>query len=220
VNDYCGADGSFPGSIAEYTEAIIETARKFEAYSCGDLDAAAAEKLAQEKAAADKLAKEKLAADKLASEKLAQENANKIKQDKIAAEKVAKEKAAEEKVINSKNKNDNESANKLTKEKEAADKIASEKIAAEKAADEKNGLTQIKTGAEAEKINTGESKRIVLQSLGSTNKYKELIKRGDELFKMKRYVEAKPVFEDALKLKESDPYATNKLIEIDKLIKK
>jgi hypothetical protein len=48
VNDYCGADGSFPGSIAEYTEAIIETARKFEAYSCGDLDAAAAEKLAAE----------------------------------------------------------------------------------------------------------------------------------------------------------------------------
>jgi hypothetical protein len=48
VNDYCSADGSFPGTIAEYTEVIIETARKFEAYSCGDLDAAAAEKMAAE----------------------------------------------------------------------------------------------------------------------------------------------------------------------------
>jgi hypothetical protein len=37
---------------------------------------------------------------------------------------------------------------------------------------------------------------------------------------MKRYAEAKPVFEDALKLKENDPYATNKLSEIEKLIKK
>jgi hypothetical protein len=48
VSDFCGADGNFPGTIAEYTEVIIETARKFEAYSCGDLDAMAAEKLAAE----------------------------------------------------------------------------------------------------------------------------------------------------------------------------
>jgi hypothetical protein len=37
---------------------------------------------------------------------------------------------------------------------------------------------------------------------------------------MKRYAEAKPVFEDALKLKEGDPYCTNKLVEIEKFIKK
>jgi hypothetical protein len=48
VNDFCGADGGFPESIGEYTDIIIETARKFEAYSCGDLDAMAAEKLAAE----------------------------------------------------------------------------------------------------------------------------------------------------------------------------
>jgi hypothetical protein len=48
VNDYCGAGGDFPETIEEYTQVIIETARKFEAYSCGDLDAMAAEKLAAE----------------------------------------------------------------------------------------------------------------------------------------------------------------------------
>jgi hypothetical protein len=48
VNDYCGADSTFPESLIEYADLIIEIARKFEAYSCGDLDAAAAEKLAAE----------------------------------------------------------------------------------------------------------------------------------------------------------------------------
>ena len=41
------------------------------------------------------------------------------------------------------------------------------------------------------------------------------MKRADELFKMKRYAEAKPVYEEALKFKENDPYATNKLVEIE-----
>ena len=85
----------------------------------------------------------------------------------------------------------------------------------------KNNLNQINTGAEAEKVNTGDAKYTVLQVIGSsTTKYNELIKRGNELFKMKRYAEAKPVFEDALKLKDNDPYSTNKLLEIEKLIKK
>jgi hypothetical protein len=37
---------------------------------------------------------------------------------------------------------------------------------------------------------------------------------------MKRYAEAKTIYEDALKLKTNDPYATNKLAEIEKLTKK
>jgi hypothetical protein len=35
-------------SVQEYADLIIEIARKFEAYSCGDLDAQAAEKMAAE----------------------------------------------------------------------------------------------------------------------------------------------------------------------------
>jgi hypothetical protein len=37
---------------------------------------------------------------------------------------------------------------------------------------------------------------------------------------MKRYAEAKPVYEEALKIKANDPYATKKLTEIENLIKK
>jgi hypothetical protein len=38
-----------PESLTEYAQMIIETARMFEAYSCGDLDAAAAEELMTDK---------------------------------------------------------------------------------------------------------------------------------------------------------------------------
>lgn len=41
VFDFAGADG--PEDIDSYAEMIIAVARKFEAYSCGDLDAQAAE---------------------------------------------------------------------------------------------------------------------------------------------------------------------------------
>ena len=41
VCDFAGADG--PEDIDSYAEMIIAVARKFEAYSCGDLDAQAAE---------------------------------------------------------------------------------------------------------------------------------------------------------------------------------
>jgi hypothetical protein len=48
VNDYCGADSTFPDSLIEYADLIIDIARKFEAYSCGDLDAQAAEAMVKE----------------------------------------------------------------------------------------------------------------------------------------------------------------------------
>jgi tetratricopeptide (TPR) repeat protein len=49
------------------------------------------------------------------------------------------------------------------------------------------------------------------------DKYKATIKRADELFKMKRYSEAKSMYEEALKQKPNDAAATNKLAEIEKL---
>ena len=46
------------------------------------------------------------------------------------------------------------------------------------------------------------------------------MKRANELFKMKRYTEAKPVYEEALKMKPNDPVSAAKLAELEKLIKK
>ena len=46
VCDFSGADA--PDDINVYADVIIEIARKFEAYSCGDLDAQAAEAMVKE----------------------------------------------------------------------------------------------------------------------------------------------------------------------------
>lgn len=48
VNDFRDADHVVPDDLNEYAERIITMARKFEAYSCGDLDAQAAEKMVAE----------------------------------------------------------------------------------------------------------------------------------------------------------------------------
>ena len=137
---------------------------------------------------------------------------NKIAQEKKAAEKAAQEKVEAEKAAQEK----------IVAEKAAADKIANEKLADENSKKQTGIITPINTGAEAGdgKIGSKDAKHAVLQSIGGENKYRENIKRGDELFKMKRYAEAKPVYEEALKIKANDPYATNKLAEIEKLIKK
>ena len=63
----------------------------------------------------------------------------------------------------------------------------------------------------------GNSDHITRRVIGADN-YKETIKKADGLFKMKRYAEAKPVYEEALKYKPNDAYATKKLADIEKLM--
>lgn len=81
-------------------------------------------------------------------------------------------------------------------------------------------ITPIGSGSEAsnDKIGSSDAKYSIPQAIGSS-KYPETIKRANELFKMKRYAEAKPVYEEALKYKPNDPTATAKLVELEKLIK-
>jgi tetratricopeptide (TPR) repeat protein len=43
-----------------------------------------------------------------------------------------------------------------------------------------------------------------------------MVKKGDELFKAKRYDEARGWYQEALKQKPNDAYATAKLAEIEK----
>jgi hypothetical protein len=47
VRDYLVSTDGFD-SVQDYADIIIEIARKFEAYSCGDLDAQAAEAMVKE----------------------------------------------------------------------------------------------------------------------------------------------------------------------------
>ncbi|MBI3519450.1 MAG: hypothetical protein HY062_08860 [Bacteroidetes bacterium] len=195
---------------------------------------AAEESLA--KAAAEKQAKELEASKKAETERVAKQ--------KVTAEKLAKEKAAQEKLQNAK-----QLAEQSAKAKETSDKLAKEKTIQDKQVKQKTGtVTQTKTEspktgkektttpakqqnnglvssnpsgavAESKAANAGDAKYSIPQALG-VDKYKATIKRADELFKMKRYSEAKPIYEEALKQKANDVYATSKLAEIEQLIKK
>ncbi|MBP6755683.1 MAG: hypothetical protein KA210_06000, partial [Bacteroidia bacterium] len=112
----------------------------------------------------------------------------------LASEKALAEKLASEKAI----------ADKLAAEKLAA-KIASEKLASEKALAEK-------LAAEKNK-----STNTIAPVLGF-DKYKDAISNGDNYFKTKRYLDAKKAYQEALINKTNDTYATNKLIEIEKIL--
>ena len=171
------------------------------------------EKLAKEKAAADKLIVEKAAKDKLAAEKLAAEKAAKDKDEaeRIAKEKLAAEKAAK-KLAAEKAAADKDIAEQLAKEKAEADKLAKEK--------EEKELIKIKETEAAEKEaneKRGEAKHTIAAPLGK-NLHKEAVTKADGYFKMKRYAEAKTAYEEALKIKPTDAYSTNKLADIEKII--
>jgi len=173
-------------------------------------------KLAAEKAEADRLTKEALTKAKVESEKT---EAKKREDEKIAKQKVEAEKLQAEKLAKEKEKKEKE---KVAVEKKQSEPLKQEPPAKEKtsspAKEQNNGLAPSNSGSGSGSsgVNTGDAKYSIPQALGS-DKYKATIKRADELFKMKRYAEAKPMYEEALKQKANDPYATNKLAEIEKL---
>jgi hypothetical protein len=212
-----------------------------------ETDKKAADELAKKQAAealvkknADEAAKakaEKELAEKLAKEKSEAEAAAKAKAEKDLSEKLAKDKAdAEKKAADdaaAKLKAEKEAAEKLAKEKadkEIADKLAKDKEAADKAAREKaEALTKAETEAkeqaakaEREKLTAdaskGKSDKSILPALGADDsKYKEAIRKADNFFALKRYLDAKKYYEEALTLKGGDPYAKEKLMECEKL---
>ena len=68
-------------------------------------------------------------------------------------------------------------------------------------------------------IGHGDSKYSKPQVL-APNKYKDALTKADGFFKMKRWTEAKPAYEEVLKIKPDDPYATGKLAEVNKFLAK
>lgn len=153
--------------------------------------AAKATKAESEKAQKDKLAKEKLEADKIAKEastKAAKEAAEKATQSKVTKTKETPKEPVKEKTT--------------TPAKETTREIVP------------SSTSSSEPGSAG--VGSGDAKYSIPQALGA-DKYNATIKRADELFKMKRYSEAKPIYEEALKQKPNDPAATNKLAEIEKL---
>ncbi len=208
---------------------------------------AAAEKAASEKQAKEKAAKEKaeaeakaLAEAKEKEEQKKREAAEKEQKKKEAMAKAKAEDEAEAKAIAEKKEAERKAKEQARKDKEQKEKEAMAKAKAEdeaeakaiaeererkrkaKEEEEKSKQLQYQTGQDENEAvkSKGNSKYGVYQVLGADNKYREQIKKADDYFKMKRYSEAKPVYEDALKLKPDDPYAKAKLEEIEKLLKK
>ncbi len=179
-------------------------------------DEAAAKLAKQEAAKAEQqAAKEKAEADKLAkaNEKAA---ADKVKAEKAAAKKAEADKAAKEKA----------EADKLAKaaQKSKAKEPAKAEPVKEKPPIENTKETNTHQGATSENeteytMGKHDAKKKVPQPLGQ-NKYKEALNKAEGYFKMKRYSEAKPAYEEVLKIKPDDAYSKNKLAEIEKLLNK
>ena len=159
-----------------------------------------AAKKAEEAKAAQLAAKQKEAEEKAAADKLAKE--------KAAADKLAKQKAAEEKAAAAKT---NTVASKPKPEKKPEEKVA------EKEVKKHEYETKSKDGEPA--VGHGDSKYRKQQVLGA-DKYKEALKKAEDYYKMKRWSEAKTAYEDVLKIKQGDPYATTKLAEVNKFLAK
>jgi hypothetical protein len=199
-------------------------------------DEAAAKKAAEDKIKADadaaRLAKEEAArlakekADKELNDKLSKEDAaKKAAADKLEADRLAKE-AADKKLADDKAKAESEAA-RLAKEKadkELNDKLSKEDAAKKAAADaaaKKAADDKLKADAEAARLakEAADKSKITTPPSLKVDKYKEAKDKGDALFSMKRYKEAKLPYEEALIAKAGDSYAKGRLAEIEKLLK-
>ncbi len=171
-----------------------------------DADKAKAKYEEKQKAQREKEEKQK---EGLAKSKAEDEAAMK----EAEAKKEAKRKEKEEK--------QKEGLAKSKAEDEAAMKADEEKREAKRRQQEEEEKERKKREAEKKENDPdrdkGDSDHSIPQVIGAAEKYRERIKAADELFKKKRYEEAKPVYEEALLYKEKDPYATSKLAEIQKL---
>jgi tetratricopeptide (TPR) repeat protein len=183
----------------------------------------AAEKAETERLAKEKAAQEKLETDKLAKDKTAQEaaaKASKAESEKAQKDKLAKEKLEADKIA--KEASAKASQDKVAKTKETAKEPVKEPVKEKTTTPVKETTGAIVPSSSSSSepgsagVGSGDAKYSIPQALGA-DKYKATIKRADELFKMKRYSEAKPMYEEALKQKPNDQAATNKLAEIEKL---
>lgn len=162
----------------------------------------------KQKAAREKEQKQQ---EGLAKSKAEDEAAMKEKE----AKKLAKQKEHEEKQKEgmAKSKAEDEAAMKADAEKKA--KKQAEREAEEK--EKKRLAYETKSKEDDGGQPKGNSDNKIPQVIGGAEKYRERIKAADELFKRKRYDEAKDIYNEALTYKEKDPYALNKLSEIEKL---
>jgi len=176
-------------------------------------DKASADKLASDKAKADKLLADKALADKAiadkaAAEKLASENKAKLDLDnkaKAESERIAKEKLA---------------ADAILKSKAEADRLAAEKLASENKAkldlDKKLKDISIEESTSKTKVEADRLAKEKSQMLDY--KFIDIIAKADKDFSLKRYIDAKNGYIEALLIKVDDSYSKGRVLECVKLL--
>jgi hypothetical protein len=192
------------------------------------------------KTEADKIAKQK---EEVLKAQKAKEDASKAEADKLAKQKTEEEKTQKAKDAAAKAETEKlakaakDAELKAQKEKELAAKTEKEKLAKNQTPaqtgppktvttttppkEKKNGITIISTGTPNEsgtKTKSGSKHSTVRHELGS-DKYDAAIQKGDNYMANKKYPESKAAFQEALKLKPKDLYASERLKELEKLMK-
>jgi len=199
--------------LAKQKEAEEKARREAEAKAKAEAEKAEKERIAREKAEQEKLAKQKEAEEKARREAEAKAKAEAEKAEK---EKIAKQKQEEEKA--------------RKKQEEERKKAEKEQLAKQKEEEEKNKKAKEPSVTQAEVNNPpgdlpeegdmdkGKGKRNVYGVLGSQEKYKQTLGRANDLFKTKRYSEAKELYSQCLQYKPEDPLSKMRIRQCDSLI--
>lgn len=116
-----------------------------------------------------------------------------------------------------------ETAQKVEASKAANQKIIEEKKAQDKdqfqkAADKRIAIEKSKEKKESGDAKTGKAKYSTPKKIG-TDPYHTTISKANDHFDKKQYSEAKKQYEEALKIKAKDDFATKRIKEIDHLLK-
>ena len=189
-------------------------------------DKAKSDKAKADKAAADKAIAEKAAADKLASENKSKAESERIAKEKLAADAILKSKAEADRLTAEKLASENKAkADKALADKAAADKAMADKAAAEKLASENKAKLDLdkklkdisiaestsKTKVEADRLAKEKSQMLEY-------KFIDIIAKADKDFSLKRYIDAKNGYIEALLIKVDDSYSKGRVLECVKLL--
>ena len=181
------------------------------------LDKVKADKVLADKALADKTMADKAAADKLALDKA---KADKLLADKALADKAMADKAAAEKLALDKAKADKLLADKALADKAIADKAAAEKLASENKAklDLDKKLKEISIAESTSKTKVEADRLAKEKSQMLDYKFIDIIAKADKDFSLKRYIDAKNGYVEALLIKVDDSYSKGRVLECVKLL--
>ncbi|HEY1039009.1 MAG TPA: hypothetical protein VGF30_06360 [Bacteroidia bacterium] len=192
-------------------------------------DKAEAEKLAKEKAEADKISKEKAKKEKEEADRIAKENktvkTNKTVTTNTTSVTVGNTTTTTTVTTTLTTSNSGGELNLPPPPKDTVKTVTTPSVTATKTVTHTPAgsgfiVTDpgVASGDGSGNVKSKEINHNVRNELGP-DKYKNAIKKADELFKTKRYKEAKAAYEDVLVIKPGDAYAKSKLEQVQKYIK-